>query len=319
MTDIVLATDLGGTNMRMAAVSRSGEILYRTKESTPRSHDGDAIIEAIVRMGTECRDNLVGESLVAVAVAFPGAINSDTGKISKAPNLPELEGVTMSEVIKGHLGMEVIFENDANAAAIGEHWLGASQGVDNSIMVTLGTGVGGGLILNGEILRGPDGTAGEIGHINVEAEGVPCGCGSRGCVEQYSSASAVVRIAQELAAINPESELNKQRDLTAEDAYRIAMKGDKTASEVFRIQGYYLGIMLGGLVNTLNPEIIVIGGGAAASWELFYPPLMKEIKARCYKEPAERVKITRSELGDDAGILGGAKLGFKSVGHSYAT
>lgn len=299
--------------MRMAAVGRSGDVLYRSKERTPRSRDGEAIVEAIVRMGQECREELVGENLVAVAVAAPATIDFGNGVIATSPNLPELDGLPMTEEIRKHLGMEAVLENDANAAAIGERWLGASKGVDNSIMVTLGTGVGGGIIINGEIVRGPDGTAGEIGHISVEPEGHKCGCGSRGCVEQYASATAVVRIANELAANDPGSALNGLKAPTSEDVYETALAGDRSALEVFRRQGYYLGIMLAGLINALNPETIVIGGGASGGWDLFAPHMEHEIRARSYKEAAERAKITRSRLGDDAGILGGALLGFENA------
>lgn len=299
--------------MRMAAVGRSGDVLYRSKDRTPRSRDGDAIVEAIVRMGQECQEELVGENLVAVAVAAPAAIDFENGVITTSPNLPEMNGLPMAEEIRRHLGMEAVLENDANAAAIGERWLGASKGVDNSIMVTLGTGVGGGIIINGDIIRGPDGSAGEIGHINVEPEGVECGCGSRGCVEQYSSATGVVRIANELSAENPGSALNELTKPTSEDVFEIALAGDCSALEVFRRQGYYLGIMLAGLINALNPETIVVGGGASGGWDLFASHMEREIRARSYKEAAERAKITRSQLGDDAGILGGALLGFQNA------
>lgn len=299
--------------MRMAAVCRDGKFLYRSKERTPRSQNGEAILGAILRLGEECRLELEGENILAVAAAVPGTIDFESGIITAAPNLPELAGFAMADEIRKRLGVPAVLENDANAAAIGERWLGASKGVDNSIMVTLGTGVGGGIVVNGQILRGPDGTAGEIGHINVEPDGVACGCGSHGCVEQYSSASAVVRMAKELAAENSGSALNDLEDVTAEDVYEVALKGDAAALEVFRRQGYYLGLLLAGLINTLNPEVIVVGGGASGSWDLFYPHMRSEITARCYKEPAQRVKITRSKLGDDAGILGGAYLGFESA------
>lgn len=310
MNEVVLATDLGGTNLRMAAVDRDGNLLYRTKERTPRSRDGKAIIDAIVSMGEECRAKLGMDTLVAVAAAVPGTIEFDTGIVTAAPNLPELNGLDMAGELRNRLGLAAVLENDANAAAIGEHWLGAAKGVDNFVMVTLGTGVGGGIYVHGKVVRGKDGTAGEIGHINVEPEGPPCGCGSRGCVEQYSSASAVVRIARELASKNPGSALNSIEEITAEKVYDVAKRGDESALEVFRVQGKYLGLMLAGLINTLNPEMIVIGGGASGSWDLFLPHLKSEVLARCYKKPAQRVNIVRSKLGDDAGILGGVSLGF---------
>lgn len=302
--------------MRMAAVDRDGNILHRTKGPTPRSSDGEAILGAIVKLGEDSRKHLDEYRIVAVATAVPGTIDFENGIVTTAPNLPELDGCRMADELHGRLGIKAILENDANAAAVGEHWLGGSKGVENSIMVTLGTGVGGGIHVNGELIRGLDGTAGEIGHINVEPEGYQCGCGSRGCVEQYSSATAVVRLAKELAKDEPGSALNDLDEITSEEVYEVALGGDSAAREVFRQQGYYLGIMLAGLVNTLNPEAIVIGGGASGSWDLFYPHMKKEIMARCYKEPAERARITRSQLGDDAGILGAASLGIRSVGTS---
>jgi glucokinase len=190
--------------------------------------------------------------------------------------------------------------------------LGAAKNFQNLICVTLGTGVGGGIVLDGKLLRGADGTAGEIGHICVEPLGAVCGCGSRGCVEQYASATAIARIAQELLEKFPESKLNK-KFFSSLEIYEAGNKGDALALEVFRQQGFYMGIVLGGLINVLNPEIIVIGGGAAAAWNLFQPPLLEQMFKSAYSEPASRVKIVRAECGDDAGILGVARLAFEKL------
>ncbi len=315
MKKIVLATDLGGTNLRMAAVSSSGEILSRVKYKTPRSENAQEIVESMAKAAKECMATVEDCEVIAIAAAVPGTINFEKGLIFKAPNLPELDRFEMVKALEEKLQIKAILENDANAAAIGESWLGASKNVNNSIMVTLGTGVGGGIIIEGKILRGIDGTAAEIGHINVEPEGHPCGCGSFGCVEQYSSATAIVRIARELIEReeNEFSKISEKEDLTSADIYEIANEGDDIAKEVFRRQGYYLGLMLAGLINTLNPETIVIGGGASAGWDLFIDSLKEQVKIRSYCEPANRAKIEKARLGDDAGILGVAKLGFEKV------
>ncbi len=289
----------------MAAVNEAGEILYRTKRKTPRSDDGDAIVEAFVDAGKECSANSPGE-LDAMSLAVPATVDYKKGIVKKAPNLPELDGVKLTGVIGKRIGARVIIENDANAAAVGENWLGGSKGFGNSIMVTLGTGVGGGLIIGGKLLRGIDGTAGEIGHICIEPDGSECGCGSVGCVEQYASATAIVRMAYELSKGG--APFTDVETLSSKDVYDLACNGNEIAQEVFRRQGFYLGILLAGLVNALNPEAIVIGGGAAAGWELFIAPLRDEINKRAYREPAERVKLVRAKLGDDAGILGAAFL-----------
>lgn len=308
MGDKVLAVDLGGTNLRMAVVDRDGHIEHRERCSTPQVNDPDAIVSAIAGLAELCQKAIGSKSPIGIlGAAVPAILNLREGKIDIAPNLPMLDGVAFEPKLKNKLGMDVILENDATAAAIGEHWLGASSGFENSICVTLGTGVGGGIIINGQPLRGPDGTAGEIGHICVEPNGHPCGCGSWGCVEQYSSATAVVRIAGELAATYGSS-IDMSRPFTAKDVYLAAKQGDRTAVETFKKMGSYLGLALAGLVNALNPEVIVFAGGMSAAWDVFIEETRAQIKKRAFREPALRVKLVRAELGDDAGILGAASL-----------
>lgn len=309
MNNIVLATDLGGTNLRIAAISSKGTILYRAKHETPKTERSDEIVGAIMQAADECRQAVEKKGkITAIALAVPATINAAEGVIMKAPNLPALDGFRLSATLTNELNLPVILENDANAAAIGENWLGASKGFQSSICVTLGTGVGGGIVLNGQILRGIDGTAGEIGHICVEPSGAPCGCGSRGCVEQYSSATAIARLTLELESHYPKSELQNKPRVTALDVYEAGKAGDELALEVFRQVGFYLGIALADLVNVLNPEVIVIGGGVSAGWDLFIHHVQAQIRNRAFREPAERAKLIRAKLGDDAGILGAAKL-----------
>lgn len=313
MEKVVLAADLGGTNLRMAAVGLDGSIVFRNRMSTPSSGKQNDIVEAIATVVDECKDALgSGYELTAFGAAVPATVNSADGVILSSPNLPELNGLRFAELFSERLSLPVLLENDANAAAVGETWMGASRGIENSICVTLGTGVGGGIILDGRLLRGIDGTAGEIGHIAVEPDGHPCGCGSHGCVEQYSSATAIVRIAKELIADEPSTPLSNFPELTPLEVYNAGLAGDAISLEVFRRVGRYLGIALGGLINVLNPEAIVIGGGASAGWDLFVEPLRTEIGERAFKQPAERVRLMRSELGDDAGILGAAHLAVES-------
>lgn len=312
MNKIVLACDLGGTNLRLAAVTADGEIFYRTKRGTPKSDGTAGIVQAIIECADECRRRLENKfEIEFIAAAVPATVNAASGIILKAPNIPCLDGFRFAETLSAMMKTPVVLENDANAAAIGENWRGAARGFENSICVTLGTGVGGGIIIGGELLRGIDGTAGEIGHICVEPFGAPCGCGSNGCVEQYASANALVRLAGELRGQFSDSSLIVKSDISAQEIYRAGKRGDQLALEIFRQQGFYLGIALADLINVLNPEAIVIGGGAAAGWDLFAPSLRDEIKKRAYREPAARVKIVRAECGDDAGILGAARLAFQ--------
>ncbi|MBK9164957.1 MAG: ROK family protein [Acidobacteria bacterium] len=313
MDKMVLAADLGGTNLRMAVIGENGETKYRSRSSTPTTRRRDDVVELLIDSARECikASKPLGD-ISAFGIAAPAVLDHDAGKILIAPNLPELNDFPLAATIADALNIEVFLENDANAAAIGENWLGASNGFSSSICVTLGTGVGGGVIIDGKPLRGIDGTAGEIGHICVEPFGHPCGCGSVGCLEQYSSATAVVRMAGELASQFPESKIASPIDRSSLDVYNAAVLGDPLAIEVFRRFGFYLGVALGGLINVLNPEVIVVGGGVSDSWEVFIEPLRSEIQKRAFKRPADRVSIVKAKLGDDAGILGVAKLAFSS-------
>jgi len=308
--EIVLAADLGGTNLRMAAIDCQGTILYRTRRETPRGECADEIVEAIVESANECRENCDGFQVKAISTAVPGTVNVSDGIIITAPNLTVLNDFRMVAALENKLGIKAVLENDANVAAVGENWLGVSKGCKNSIYVTLGTGVGGGIIIDGKVLRGAGGRAGEIGHLCVEAFGVPCRCGSCGCVEQYSSASAIVRIAKELEAQYPESALKNNAQLKAFEVFQAGTNGDELALEVFRQMGFYLGVALTSLLNVLNPEIVVVGGGASAGWKLFMPQMQETIRRRAYGGSSVRAKIVRGELGDDAGILGAARLAF---------
>lgn len=309
MKPAILAADLGGTNLRMAAVDHDGTIIYRARRATPHERSRGSIVGLISEVANECRAAILPSyQLVSFGFAVPAVVDGSTGKILSAPNLPELDGFDVAKVLSEGLSLPVIVENDANAAAIGEHWKGASRDARSVINVTLGTGVGGGIILNNACLRGIDGTAGEIGHICVEPFGVPCGCGSTGCLEQYASASAIVRMASALLNEYPESVLADEDELTALVVYEAGKAGDRLSIEVFRRMGFYLGIGLAGLINVLNPEVIVIGGGASNGWDLFAEPMTDEIRKRAFQRPAERVKLVRAALGDDAGILGVAQL-----------
>jgi len=277
MNDAVLAVDLGGTNMRMAAVTRDGAILHTARTPTPSDVSPAQLIDLSGKLADECR-SFTGDDYEIRGIAFaspaPAAKEGD-GVLTKLPNLPSLNGMNLKTALFDRFALPVTLENDATAAAIGEDWLGAARTCLDSIQITLGTGVGGGIIINNEPFRGIDGTAGEIGHICVEPDGHPCGCGSNGCIEQYASATAVVRMAREAG-------LEMTRSV---EVYDAAMNGNEQARAVYHKMGRYLGIAIAGLLNLLNPEMIVLGGGAAAGWDAFIDPLTAEIKYRAFAGP----------------------------------
>ena len=311
--EFVFVADLGGTHLRVATIDRSGTIYCRQMQSTPQAEKPNEIVHALIDAVRKCEREIaeLGGAISAVSIAVPGTVNVAEGVVVKAPNVPSLDGFRLGAALESELEWPVILEDDANAAAVGEMWKGAGQGYCTLICVTLGTGVGGGIILDGKLWRGADGSAGEIGHIGVDPfAGVPCTCGSSGCLEVYASATAIVRMTREGIPSYPNSVLPDTEDLTSEKIYRAGKDGDELAIEVFRRMGVYLGIGLASVINLLNPEIIVIGGGLANGWELFEKHMRQQVIERAFPIPAQRARIVRAQCGDNAGLLGAARLAF---------
>jgi len=310
MGDFAIGVDLGGTNLRAAAVSREGTMLRKIAGATPVSAGRDAVIADIVRSIQALRDELSGERLAGVGVGIPGYILMEKGIVSGAPNLPGFENYPVRDEIEKGIGARVILENDANAAALGEHWMGekqriggqqtgTGQGVQDLVMLTLGTGIGGGIILGGRVLRGHLGMAGEIGHITVVPNGYPCGCGNNGCAEKYASATAVSAMAKLL---------NLGHDLSAEQVYRLALDGNERAQAIFESVGVALGTVLADLINIFDAPLYLLGGGLTGAWELFEPVMIRELSRRSFTYRNHPPRIERAKLGSDAGLYGAAYL-----------
>lgn len=335
MNDFAIGVDLGGTNLRIAAVDERGTIGERVAISTNVALGRDRVIDdmcgAIERVLEKCGTSA---KLYGIGIGVPGIIDSETGLLRESPNLPGWANYPVRAEIERRLKTVVVLENDANVAALGEKWLGAAKEFDHMAMLTLGTGVGGGLVMNGAVWHGMNGMAGEFGHTTVEPDGHPCGCGNRGCVEQYASATAMLRMAKEAIAENPNGSLARaaQADpkFSSKTVYDLAMSGDAEAKKVFGRVGRALGIVLSGLVNSLNLPIYVIGGGAASAWDAFSPAIFEEMRKRSMvyaatappdpnakKEwasahvipaPGRKTIVTRAVLGTDAGLIGAARL-----------
>ena len=297
---IVFAVDLGGTHLRVALVDDSGKILQHLKQETPKDESPDAILDALATAAREWDCDRV----VAASIMVPGAVDSDKAVVVQAPNLPSLINFELKAELQRRLGWPVFLENDANAAAVGEMWLGAARGCTDVMSVTLGTGVGGGVILNGKLWRGSHGSAGEIGHTTVDPfSGLKCKCGNTGCLELFASATAIVRMARELG----------MKELTAEEVYEAGRTGNEQALSVFNRFGMYLGIGLANLINLIDPQIIVITGGAANGWDLFSNEMYRQVGERAFRATAQQVKIARAECGDNAGLLGAAKIALQDL------
>ena len=299
---LVFAIDLGGTHLRVALVDDTGKILQHLKQETPKDESPDGILDALVSAKRQWDCN--NQPVVAASIMVPGAVDSDKAVVVQAPNLPSLINFELKAELEKRLGWPVFLENDANAAAVGEMWLGAARGCYDVVSVTLGTGVGGGVILNGKLWRGSHGSAGEIGHTTVDPfSGLKCKCGNTGCLELFASATAIVRMARELGMTAP----------TAEEVYEAGRNGDAQALSVFKRFGMYLGIGLANLINFIDPQVIVITGGAVNGWDLFADEMYRQVGERAFRATAQQVKIARSECGDNAGLLGAVKIALQDL------
>jgi len=308
---IVFAADLGGTHLRAALVDQCGRIHAQLKHETPRDESADYVVHSLVSGVKELSGQLPSglPSISSAAIMVPGTVDKTNTIIVGAPNLPSLRNFKLKLVLEEKLKLPVLLENDANAAAVGEMWLGAARGYRSVICITLGTGVGGGIILDGKLWRGADGSAGEIGHTTVEPfSGPPCKCGNRGCLEVFASATAMVRMAKEDFGKYPNTRLRLD-GLTALDVYNAGMAGDELSIQVFKKAGRYLGVGLANLITLLGPEVIVIGGGGANGWKLLVDDIMEQIHLRVPSH-GENVKVVTAECGDNAGLVGAAKLAF---------
>ena len=294
---------MGGTNLRAAAISKEGKILDKVSVDTNAAGGREAVINDIVQSITGLRLKQAGNRLAGVGIGVPGFILLEKGFILGSNNLPYLEDFPVRDEIEKRLGTPVILENDANAAALGEKWMGTGKDVDDLVLLTLGTGVGGGIISNGRILHGFLGMAGELGHITVVPNGNPCGCGNIGCLEKHASATAVEAMAKLL---------NLGDDVTSLDVYNMALEGNDRAKQVFDSMGSALGVALAMLVNTFNFPLYLLSGGVLPAWDFFAPAMLTELKKRSYTYRNSKTRIERAMLGNQAGLFGAAYLPFQN-------
>jgi glucokinase len=300
MPQYSIGVDLGGTNLRAAAISKDGEVLSKILGRAQLSHGRDTVIADMVASITRLREQCGDHELLGVGIGVPGFIQIEKGIIVGSNNLPEFDNYPVRDVIEQKLGTHVVLENDANAAAMGEQWIGAGRGVNDLVLVTLGTGIGGGIISGGRVLHGFVGMAGELGHMTVVPSGNPCGCGNQGCLEKHASATAITGMARMM---------HLGTDPTSEDVYNMAMGGDEKAREIFVIMGRALGIGLATLVNIFNFPLYLLSGGPLPAWDLFAPSMLSELKRRSFTYRNTHTRIEKATLGNEAGLFGAAYLG----------
>jgi glucokinase len=298
ITDYTIGLDLGGTNLRAAAIDASGTMIAKVAGHTNLSEGREVVVTDMVRAIRTLRDQLGRTSLSGIGVVVPGFMNLDEGVIVNSNNLATLEGFPFRDRLEESLETPVVLENDANAAALGEKWMGAGRDVKDLVLLTLGTGIGGGIISGGKVLHGYMGMAGELGHITVVPNGNPCGCGNRGCLEKHASAQAISVMAR----------LSGLGDITSEECFHLAENGNEKAQMVFLSMGEALGLALATLINIFNFPLYLVGGGAVAAWDQFAPHMFAEIRRRSLTFRATQTRIEKATLGSEAGLFGAAYL-----------
>ncbi len=309
MSDVAFAVDLGGTNVRGAIVTRDGEIQhYRTARTAVRG-GVYAIIDQIVGLAEDAFDEHGERPETGVGVVAPGPLEPKAGIVRFAPNLPGWENVPLKRLLEERLNIPVVLGNDGNCAALGESMFGAGRNVDNLIYLALGTGLGAGIIHQGQLIEGIAGLGGEVGHISVDGNGPRCTCGAVGCMEAYIGGWAIARHG-ELAAHSERSamirEIAGEGRITAEVVADAALEGDRAAIDIFARGGRALAVGIGGLVNVFNPELIVIGGGLARAGDLIMEPFRSSLPNYCMLPAYQHVAIVPSALETNTGLYGAA-------------
>ncbi|MBT4177209.1 MAG: ROK family protein [Candidatus Marinimicrobia bacterium] len=309
----VLAADIGGTNTRMAVVNKNGDILTLLKKTTYCEDGREEMIKFIVSCAGETieKSKLSKDKICGMGIGFPGPLNAETGTIFNPPNLQGWDSVPLRDILENELKVPVAIENDANAAALGEWWKGAGSGAGSLFCITLGTGVGGGIILDGKVWHGASSIAGEIGHTTVIRDGIKCTCGNIGCLEAYACSGGILKRVND--ALLNERDNGVQPLINLKQVSQMAMQGNEIVLNVIKETGVILGIAIANVANLLNPEIIVLFGGVTNLGEHLVVPLKEEVKGRAFKKATESLRIELSQLGDNSGILGAARNIFSKL------
>lgn len=286
-----MGVDVGGTNLRVALVSENGEVIGKETLPVGPSKDRNTFFERLTGLVRKTAGSQL-ETLAGIGLGIPGICNPKEGVVHRLPHFPDWKDVPVAAILGKSFSCPIVFDNDANLAALGEHWKGAAQGLPSFIMLTLGTGIGGGLFLNGKVWRGDEGFAGEIGHMTVEVNGRPCVCGNRGCWETYAASQSV-----------PEG-------TTAEELARKADHGEKTAVQFWNEFGRYFAIGIGNLAMITGVEHFFVGGAIVQAWRHFIGACQKELSWRTHARLAQKITLAPSTLKGEGGLLGAARLVF---------
>jgi glucokinase len=305
----IIGVDLGGTKMLLGVLDPDSKVLWESREASTGQTE-DELVELLIREIGEA--HAAREGVAGVGLGIPATINHDKGIAVSAVNLP-LEDVPIRDLVRERTALPAFVDNDATVAALAEHLYGAARGAENAVMLTIGTGIGGGLILGGEVYRGSSGAGAELGHTVIEADGPPCqgNCPGRGCVETLASGTALGREGRAAAEREPDSALGAMlaegKTIDGKAVTEAALSGDPTARAVFDLIGSRLGVALTSFANIFEPEVFVIGGGVIAAGDLLLEPARRVLAERALP-PMKQIPIAAAELGADAGMIGAAAM-----------
>jgi glucokinase len=312
--DIIAGIDIGGTKIAVALGDSHGWMSRISRFPTRVEIGPHSILENTINE-IESMVKEAGKRLAAVGVGCGGPLDRQRGLILQPPNLPDWDEFPIIELLEKRLGVPALLDNDANAAALGERQHGAGMGLSNIVYITISTGIGGGLIIGGELVHGVCDGAGEIGHTIVLPDGPLCGCGARGCLESLCSGTSIARRARMRLLSGAQSSLSSigETEITAQAVALAALGGDALAQEIWDETIYYLALGIGNLINTLAPEAVIIGGGVSTAGAQLFEPLRREVQARVRLLPPEKVNVLQAALGGDSGVYGALILGQRAI------
>lgn len=314
MSNFAIGIDLGGTNARCAIVDNGHNVIARNRCSTPVADGFDAVMKALAEMVAKTLSDAKMENtdIRGLCAACPGPLDGGRGIVLEAPNL-KWKDAPVADTLTKMTGIHSLLENDANAAGFGEFWAGAGQGCENMMMMTLGTGVGGAVIIDGHLLHGPSWTAGELGHVVIQDGGRLCGCGQRGCIEAYASATATVSRFKEGLSQGWNSTLSGKEEVTCADIFNAAKDGDKLALNTVEGTAHYIAVMSASMANLLNPDRMVISGGMIQAGDFLFDMIRNDYLKMPFATPVKHMQILPAKLGEDAGVIGAAGCVFEAI------
>lgn len=317
-TPIIVGIDIGGTKIATAIADTTGRLIATCRIATEVEQGPERIIGRIVDSVHQLLRDSGAAQAAAIGVGCGGPLDPDAGVILSPPNLPGWDAVPLKRILEDEFGVETYVDNDANAAALGEHLFGAGVGARTMIYVTVSTGIGGGIIVDGHLLHGVRASAGEIGHQTVIVDGPRCNCGNRGCLEALASGTAIARRAREALATNPNSLMvalagGQIDSVTAQTVVQAVRENDELALKIWGDTIEYLSVGLANVIATLAPEVVVIGGGVSEAGDMLFPPLRRSVAARVFVVPMDRVRIVPAKLGAEVGVIGAVAVALQRL------